>query len=136
VKYEKTNLHPNLKRAPNGTLYYVEGRRERSLKTKDDAEGLRRLKNLLARGGDILTKSTKLRIKDLADDYLADRRIDLRRKEIRPVTLAGNEKYLKKIVDIVGSVSTLPTLTRSGIKFRETKSPRCAGLLVTLCVGA
>lgn len=104
MKYIKTE-HENIKRAPNGFLYYVRGKKEISLKTKDAAEALKRKRVLLAKGGDVLTSSTRLKIADVAEDYLKERKIEHNKKEIRAYTLLHTQKNMAIIVKLQGKVA-------------------------------
>lgn len=89
----------------SGTYYYRSGNKELSLKTTDFKEALRRKKNILSKKVDVLSGSSRLKIKDLTEDYLTTRRKEFASGEIRQSTMLHAEKYIQNIVDLFGNES-------------------------------
>jgi integrase len=92
---------------PNGIYYFRRGKKEMSLKTTDFKEAVKRKRTLLAKGGDILTSSTRLKIKDVTPDYILTREQDFKKGDIRAITLLHTKKNIQTIERFFGDVSVV-----------------------------
>lgn len=92
---------------PNGIHYFRRGSKEISLKTAIFKEAVQAKRNLIAKGGDILSSSIRLRIRDVASDYLVARKKDLASGGIRESTFIHSEKCMSVITKFFGSVAVV-----------------------------